>query len=218
MVNFKGFIAAVGLSSAILLSGCGSNNSDLQSQLESANSRISELEAEVAQKDSTISNLNAKIEAMTPQNTGTESTTSSDASESESHQDGSEQLATSNIVNFDGLQIEFTQNVKVDTVDNEYSEYNGTKVIGVPITITNVSDDTNYLNMFYLKVYGSSGVQSKTLNNYFDDGDMIYNKLRSGASVEGYIYIPYDGDGDYYVSFDNIVDDPIDQLIHIELG
>lgn len=219
MRNVKKFIAVAGLSSALLLSGCGSNNSDLQSQLDSANSRIAELEIEIVQKDNTITSLTAKIEAMTPQDSNTESLSTSDVSDDQiTDQEDSEQFATSNIVYFDGLQIEFTQNVKVDTVDNKYSEYNGTKVIGVPITITNVSDKTHKLNMFYVKVYGSSGVQSSTLNNYFDDGDLIYSELRNGASVDGYIYIPYDGDGDYYVSFDNLINDPIDQLIHIELG
>ena len=72
--------------------------------------------------------------------------------------------------------------------------------------------------MFYLKVYGSNGVQSDYLNNYFDDGQLVFSKLRPGASVDAYIYIPYDGDGDYYVSFEKIGQASIDQLIHIELS
>lgn len=214
MKNATKAISAIGLASALMLTGC-SANSELQAQLDSANSRISELEAEVAKKDSEITNLNTKIEAMSPVQADTTSSADPDGEQPSENQ---EQLATSNVVVFDGLQIEFTENVKVETVDNQYSEYNGAKAIGVPVTITNISDDTNFLNMFYLKLYGSNGVETDDLNSYFDDGNAIYNKLRPGASVDGYIYIPYDGNGDYYVSFDNIVSDPIEQLVHIELS
>jgi len=211
----KKAMIAVCLVSAILLSGCGSNSSELQAELDSANSRITELEAEVAQKKSEISNLNTKIEAMTPAQT--EASPNAEQSNSAQPDENNEQLASTNTIMFSGLQIEFTQDMKVETVDNQYSEYNGMKAIGVPVTITNVSDETNYLNMFYLKIFGSAGVETDDLNTYFDDGNLIYNKLRPGASVDGYIYIPYDGNGDYYVSFDNIINDPIDQLIHIEI-
>lgn len=216
MQNITKAISAMGLASALMLTGCSSPNSDLQAQLDSANSRITELEAEVARKDSEITNLNTKIEAMTPQQS--EAATSTDSPAEDLPTESSEQLSTTNVVNFDGLQIEFTQDCKIETVDNQFSEYNGTKTIGVPVSITNISNETNYLNMFYLKVYGSNGVQSDYLNNYFDDGQLVFSKLRPGASVDAYIYIPYDGDGDYYVSFEKIGQASIDQLIHIELS
>lgn len=216
MKNMTKSISAISLASALMLTGCSSSNSELQSQLDSANSRITELEAEVARKDSEITNLNTRIEAMTPQQS--EATSSTDNLVEDQPSEGSEQLSTTNVINFDGLQIEFTQDFKVETVDNQFSEYNGTKTIGVPVTITNASNETNYLNMFYLKIYGSNGVESEKLNTYFDDGQLVYSKLRPGASVDAYIYIPYDGDGDYYVSFEKIGQSSIDQLIHIELS
>ena len=67
MQNITKAISAMGLASALMLTGCSSPNSDLQAQLDSANSRITELEAEVARKDSEITNLNTNIESMTPQ-------------------------------------------------------------------------------------------------------------------------------------------------------
>ena len=213
MCSTKKLMAIVSIGLALILSGCG-NNADLQSQLDSANSRIFELEAEIAQKDSTITNLNTQIDTLTSKTTNSVDSTASDSS----YVDNEEQLGMSNIINFSGLQIEFTQDVKVETVDNQFSEYNGTKAIGIPVTITNTSDDTNYLNMFYVKMFGSKGTETDRLNSFFNDGDAVFSKLRSGASIDGYFYIPYDGDGDYYISFDNIVNDPIEQLIHIELG
>ena len=215
MRNITKAISAIGLASALMFTGCSSSDSELQAQLDSANSRITELEAEVARKNSEITNLNTKIEAMTPQQP--EATSGTDSPAEDQPAESSEQLSTTNVVEFDGLQIEFTQDCKIETVDNQFSEYNGKKTIGVPVTITNVSNETNSLNMFYLKVYGSDGVQSEYLNSYFDDGQAVFSKLRAGASVDAYIYIPYDGDGDYYVSFEMIGQASIDQLIHIEL-
>lgn len=216
MQNITKAISAISLASALMLTGCSSSNSELQAQLDSANSRITELEAEVARKDSEITSLNTKIEAMTPQQS--EAASSTDSPVESQPTESPEQLSTTNVVNFDGLQIEFTQDCKIETVENQFSEYNGTKAIGVPVTITNTSDETNYLNMFYLKVYGSNGVESERLNTFFDDGDLVFSKLRPGASVDGYIYVPYDDDGDYYVSFEKIGQATIDQLIHIELS
>lgn len=212
MKNVTKAISAIGLGSVLLLAGC-SSNSELQAQLDSANSRISELEAEVVRKDNEITNLNTQIDTLTP----AQSDTTSAGSDGEQSSENQEQNSTSDVVNFDGLQIAFSQELKVATVDNQFSEYNGKKAIGVPVTITNISDDTNYLNMYYLKLYGSNGVECDDLNNYFDDGQAVYSKLRPGASVEGCIYIPYDGDGDYYVSFEKIGQSSVDQLVHIEL-
>lgn len=211
MHNITKAISAMGLASALMLTGC-SSNSELQAQLDSANSRITELEAEISKKDSTIADLNSKVDAMTTTSSEPADTTSTPEPEDNSPEQ-------TGIVEFEGLRIDFNtdKSGKIETIDNAYSEYNGTKTIGIPVTITNLSDETNFLNMFYLKVYGSSGVESDMLNSYFDDGNQIYSKLRPGASVEGYIYFPYDGDGVYYISFDNMIEASIDMPVNIQL-
>lgn len=109
-------------------------------------------------------------------------------------------------VKFDGLEIKFDSNVEFTTVDNQFSEHNGAEVVKAPVTVTNTTNDLNGINMFYVKIYGSQGTQLKDVSAYFDD-DFVWTisseSLRGGASMSAYCYFLYDGNGKYYISFDN---------------
>jgi hypothetical protein len=105
---------------------------------------------------------------------------------------------------FDGLEITLGTSITTTTVDNEYSDNYGETVIVVPITVKNISDDTKGLNMFYLKVFGSKGTELDDITAYFIDDDIVFaGEARSGASLESNVHFLYDGDGDYYLAFDN---------------
>lgn len=94
-------------------------------------------------------------------------------------------------------------------MDNEYSDHHNAEVVKVPITVTNTSDEVNGINMFYVKMYGSQGTQLDDISAYFDD-DFTWSigsdALRSGATATAYCYFLYDGNGDYYISFDDYSD------------
>lgn len=104
---------------------------------------------------------------------------------------------------FDNLEITIGENYKFDTVKNHYSDYNGKTVVGLPITIKNLSEETHSLNMFYYDVFGSAGTEVKTLNSYFDDNLDDAGELRYNASYTKYTYFLYDGNGTYSLEFDN---------------
>ena len=59
--------------------------------------------------------------------------------------------------------------------------------------------------MFYYKFFGSKGNELDSVGSYFsDEGDIDSAKeMRPGSSQNTHMHILYDGDGDYYINFDN---------------
>lgn len=104
---------------------------------------------------------------------------------------------------FDNLEITINSNYSFEIVKNRYSDYNNHPVIKLPITVKNISNATHSLNMFYYNVYGSKGVEIKTLGSYFDNDIDTAGNLRSNASYTKFLYFEYDGDGKYAIEFDN---------------
>lgn len=104
---------------------------------------------------------------------------------------------------FDNLKITIGSDYSFVTVDNKYSEYNGKKVVKLPITVENLKDETHGLNMFYYKVYGANGTEAKGLGSYFDENIDFAGDLRSGAKYTKYMYFLYDTNGTYSIEFDN---------------
>ena len=102
---------------------------------------------------------------------------------------------------FDDLEITFNDRITYTTVDNFISDNNGKKAIKVPVTVKNISEESNSLNLFYCKLFGPSGVELDRLSYYFDDsvdtaGDLLYN-----AEYTKYLYFLYDGSGKYTAIF-----------------
>lgn len=116
---------------------------------------------------------------------------------------------------FDGLEITFGTDIKSATLVNQFSDLDGSDVIVVPMTIKNTSNETHGLNMFYYSIYGSSGTSAKDVSAYFDNDVAYAGDMRSGASLETYMHILYDGDGDYYVEFSQFFGDTIEVKLPI---
>ena len=104
---------------------------------------------------------------------------------------------------FSDLEITIGSNYSFTKVDNKYSDKNGKTVVKMPITVKNVKDENNHLNMFYYKVFGSAGTEVDTAGSYFKDPVDYAGDLRPGASCTKYLYFIYDGDGEYAIEFDN---------------
>jgi hypothetical protein len=115
----------------------------------------------------------------------------------------------------EGFEITFHQDITFAVIDNKYSENHGKTVARVPVTIKNVWSKADGLSMLYYTIYGSNGVQLDRVHYYFDDGDNLHANLRLGAQMEAAFYLLYDGDGDYYVSFDFAWGDPIEVVLPI---
>lgn len=104
---------------------------------------------------------------------------------------------------FSNLEITLGNDYSFTTVDNEYSDNYGDDVVRLSITVKNLKNETNGLNMFNYKIFGSKGTEVKEMNYYFDDNIDEAGDLRSGASYTKYMYFLYDGDGKYAIEFDN---------------
>ena len=79
-----------------------------------------------------------------------------------------------------------------------------TYMVRVPVKLTNKGDETRSFAAFTVEIYGATGMQlSRVLNMHY--GDSIYsqgNDIPVGATASNiYIYFPYDGEGDYFISF-----------------
>jgi DNA-directed RNA polymerase subunit RPC12/RpoP len=79
-----------------------------------------------------------------------------------------------------------------------------TYMVKVPVTVTNKGDETRSFAAFTVNIYGATGLQlSRILNFNYDDS--IANKgndMPAGATESNiFIYFPYDGEGDYFISF-----------------
>lgn len=104
---------------------------------------------------------------------------------------------------FDGFEITLDKNYSFVTLDNEFSELNGSTVIKLGATIKNVSGETGSLNQFYMSEFGSKGTELDGVDYYFDESVDAAGDLRDGASYYKYFYILYDGNGKYGIDFDN---------------
>lgn len=106
-------------------------------------------------------------------------------------------------ITFDDFEIALGTDVSYTTVDNQFSDLNGEKIIRIPATIKNVSDETQSFNRFYVKYFGSQGTALSTCSTYFDDPIESSGDLRPGASKDCAFYMVYDGAGVYGIDFDN---------------
>ena len=106
---------------------------------------------------------------------------------------------------FDELEITIGNSYTFTTLEDKFSDKNGSIIIKLPVTIKNLSSNTKNLNRFYYNFFGSKGLKLESVSNYFaEDNDIVSSvDMRSGASQEVYIHMLYDGDGDYYINFDN---------------
>jgi hypothetical protein len=104
---------------------------------------------------------------------------------------------------FDGFQLTFGTKIGWDKISNQFSEQNGKDAFYIPVTVTNNTGKTSSLNMFYYKVFSPSGLQLETISAYFKNTLEFLGDMRNGAKAEARLYVLYDGNGDYYVSFDN---------------
>lgn len=106
--------------------------------------------------------------------------------------------------NFDGLEIVLDYGIQFKTIQNQFSEYDGKTVIAIPASVKNISGKTHGLNIFQYNQFGPDGTQLPTsISAYFTLGIDDIGDLQNGAIDYGYMYMLYEGDGDYLVVFDN---------------
>ena len=100
------------------------------------------------------------------------------------------------------VELTFGTDITFTTIENQFSDLNGEYVIVLPVTMTNIDDETGSLNMFDISLFGSNGVSLDSVDLYFMDDNILWGSdLRSGATLDSYLHILYDGDGEYVIEF-----------------
>lgn len=141
---------------------------------------------------------------------------SGSSSEETAPSESASELTLGSTFEFDNFEITLDTEISWDIVDNRFADENGKDVIVIPITVTNLADETNMLNIFYINEYSPSGQELESVYTYFDNSVFNMGKLRSGATGETYLHLLYDGDGDYYIEFHKPLGETIEVKIPIQ--
>ncbi|WP_139652933.1 hypothetical protein [Raoultibacter phocaeensis] len=119
---------------------------------------------------------------------------------------------------FDGLTITLGSGIQTATLENQFSDHDGATVIAIPISVTNNSDETKGLNMFYYKAFGPSGTQLEDVSSFFSDSNIGFaGDARPGATIESTMHVLYEDNGDYFIVFDNLIKDKVEVKLPIAL-
>lgn len=148
------------------------------------------------QQNNVIPNQNEEVKQQ-------ENNSNTNSSSSTIDQSKNKKYGLGDTIVFDGLQITFDQNYSFNTIENRYSEYNGSSVIKIGVNVKNISNEKNHLNMFFYDLFGSQGTELDSITSYFDDTIDYAGDLKPDASYRTNFYILYDGDGKYSIDFDN---------------
>lgn len=107
------------------------------------------------------------------------------------------------VFEFSNMQIIIGTDYTFTTLNNSDSAKNGITLVKLPITVKNLSNDENHLNMFYSDIYDPSDKKLTKESTYFDDTIDYADDLKSGESYTKYYYFEYTTDGTYKVKFNN---------------
>lgn len=116
------------------------------------------------------------------------------------------ELSYGDTFTFDGFEITISDSIEWGVVENRFSDHNGSDVALVPVHVKNNSGETGKINMFNIKYFGSQGTELDVVSAYFDNCIDFAGDLRDGAEYDTYLTLLYDGDGDYYVVFENFTE------------
>jgi hypothetical protein len=113
---------------------------------------------------------------------------------------GDDNITFGSTFEYDELQITIGTDVEWITVDNEYSEYYQADVAKIPVAITNIGEQTNSINFMFVTYFGSKATQIDSVAAlYMDDSMEWAGDIRTGGTQNSFIYIMYDGDGEYAI-------------------
>lgn len=127
-------------------------------------------------------------------------------------EDSGTTLGIGDSIEFDDLTIKFI-GVSVKEIDNKFADAEFAVLINVEIT--NNKDESHTLNMFYHKCFAPNGLETDSAGAYFDSAVDFLGDMRPGATMVGDLVYDYSEDGDYIISFSDILSDPIEVKVNI---
>jgi hypothetical protein len=114
---------------------------------------------------------------------------------------------------YEDLSITFN-GVSVVDVDNQFADF--PEAVRIEMSITNLDDEANSLNMFSHSCFDPAGLEADSMFAYFDDNIDNMGDMLSGATMDGALHYAYKGDGEYMVRFADILGkNPIDVYVDV---
>lgn len=100
------------------------------------------------------------------------------------------------------LEVTYGSELIWDNIDFEYNSIRDEcSAFGIPISITN-KEQEDLVNDSKFELETPSGEKGEVINDYFLKDDILNMKdIGPGETIKGYLYVQYDGDGDYTVSY-----------------
>lgn len=112
-------------------------------------------------------------------------------------------------VDFDKLYVQLDLDQATwswSKIDNDASQYNGSLVVGIPMTATNNDEMSRVLSGLYCKAVTPSGTTLPDISAYYTSDDILQGgSIAPGSTSSGLIHIVYDGPGTYKLAFDNLL-------------
>ncbi|MDR2571581.1 MAG: DUF4352 domain-containing protein [Oscillospiraceae bacterium] len=99
------------------------------------------------------------------------------------------------------VRISFGTSFVFSEITNNWSDHFGKTVFSIPVSVTNIDNETGGLNPFDFDLYGSNGLKLGSVGSSFDDDITWEGDMRPGATMEGSLYFLYVGDGQYTIEF-----------------
>ena len=130
-------------------------------------------------------------------------------------------FSTGETFTFSGLELTIGKDISFTQVKSEWSDRKGEDIVKIPVHVKNISEESNSLNMFYYKAFGSQGTEvdnlASSLSIWDDVKDTIDDAgdLRPGAEYDKYFYFKYDGNGTYVIEFSELIGEKYEVSIDV---
>jgi len=115
---------------------------------------------------------------------------------------------------FDDFEITIIDDINWGRIVARWSDLHHRDVAVFPVTVKNIGDSTSGLG-WNVKLYGPNGIELENIMFYVND-DIKHNvEIRPGATLETFVHVLYDEDGEYVIEFSDFRSDDISVFIPI---
>ena len=117
---------------------------------------------------------------------------------------------------FDDLEITIFDDFSWGVISNSWSDLYGEEYFYLPVTVTNIGDSTNSFPWNFT-IFGPDGVELANVARGVEGDDISRSgDIRPDVTLEGYIHVLFDGNGEYVIEFSRWSDDDIQVIFQVE--
>ena len=117
---------------------------------------------------------------------------------------------------FNNLETTFHSNISWERItlpgenENQY-------VVVMPITVTNIGNIPNTINMIFYSIYGPNETEVDSLAMFFPNNNIEYaGHIEPGETIQSNIHFLFDGNGEYTILFNDYFFERIWVVFQIE--